>query len=80
MAPVTVAPEVPVMRRNGVPAAAAAPHIEITIAGGTARLTGQVSSWITRRDIERAVRDAPGVVRVDNRLQVVPRKLSQPAL
>jgi osmotically-inducible protein OsmY len=73
MATATVAPDARVMRRKDpstpVPAA---PHVQITIAGGTARLTGQVSSWTAGRDIERAVCDAPGVVRVENLLQVVP--------
>ena len=47
-------------------------HIDITIVGGTARLTGRVSSCAERRAIERAVRDAPGVVRVENHLEVLP--------
>jgi osmotically-inducible protein OsmY len=73
MATVTVAPDTFTMPRADARAPTSAPpHIEITIAGGTARLTGQVSSSKARRDIERAVCDAPGVVRVDNRLELVP--------
>jgi osmotically-inducible protein OsmY len=72
MGTVTVAPGTPAVRRtDGRAPVPAEHHIEIAIAGGTARLSGQVSSWTERRDIERAICDAPGVVRVENRLQVV---------
>lgn len=72
MATVIVAPVTPAKRRTDLRDPAPPVHsVEITIAGGTARLTGQVSSWEQCRNIERAICDAPGVVRVENRLQVI---------
>ena len=65
--------DIPVRDTAHVPVRATrSPHVAITIARGTATLTGQVSSWTGRRAIEQAAFDAPGVVRVDNRLEVLP--------
>lgn len=47
-------------------------HIEVAISGGVATLTGNVASWTQRQAAERAAADAPGVIRVDNRLEVMP--------
>ena len=45
-------------------------HVEITVSGSVATLTGRVSSWTQRLAAERAAADAPGISRVDNRLEV----------
>lgn len=45
-------------------------HVEVTVAGSVATLTGRVSSWTQRLAAERAAADAPGIGRVDNRLEV----------
>jgi len=47
-----------------------AKHVQVTVTGSVATLTGHVSSWTERLNIERAAADAPGVSRVDNRLEV----------
>ena len=47
-------------------------HVEITILGSTATLSGRVSSWMQRQAVERAAADAPGVSRVYNRLEIRP--------
>lgn len=50
-------------------------NITVTVAGDTATLTGVVQSWLQRESAERAACDAPGIARVDNRIEVE----SQPA-
>jgi osmotically-inducible protein OsmY len=45
-------------------------HIDVTVSGGRATLTGSVASWLQREAVERAAADAPGVTDVDNRLMV----------
>jgi osmotically-inducible protein OsmY len=44
----------------------------VEVAGDTVILTGSVGSWLQRESAGRAAADAPGVVRVDNRVVVVP--------
>jgi osmotically-inducible protein OsmY len=45
-------------------------HVEVTVSGSVATLTGRVSSWTQRHAAERAAADAPGISRVDDRLEV----------
>ena len=45
-------------------------HVEVTVSGSVATLTGRVSSWSQRLAAEHAAADAPGISRVDNRLEV----------
>jgi osmotically-inducible protein OsmY len=45
-------------------------HIEVTVSGSVATLTGRVSSWAQRHATEQAAANAPGISRVDNRLEV----------
>lgn len=40
---------------------------------GTVTLNGTVESWADREDIERAVWDAPGVSKVNNKLKMDPQ-------
>jgi osmotically-inducible protein OsmY len=47
-----------------------AKQVEVTVSGSVATLSGHVSSWTERLAIERAAADAPGISRVDNRLEV----------
>jgi osmotically-inducible protein OsmY len=47
-------------------------HIAVTVTGDTAVLTGTVGNWLQRESAERAAADAPGIVRVDNRIVVEP--------
>jgi osmotically-inducible protein OsmY len=47
-------------------------HIDVNISEGVARLRGHVSSWAQRAAAERAVADAPGVTKVENRLEIRP--------
>jgi osmotically-inducible protein OsmY len=47
-----------------------AKHVDVAVAGSVATLTGWASSWAERLAIERAAADAPGISRVDNRLEV----------
>jgi len=49
-----------------------AEHITVDIEGGKAILRGTVRSFAERRDAERAARNAPGVIDVENRLTVDP--------
>lgn len=44
--------------------------ISVAVEGSTVTLTGDVRSWRERDDIARAAWNAPGVVRVDNKLVV----------
>lgn len=45
-------------------------HVEVTVSGSVATLTGRVSSWTQRLAAERAAADAPGISGIDNRLEV----------
>lgn len=47
-------------------------HVDVTIAGTTAILSGAVSTWVQREAAERAAASAPGIARVDNRIIVEP--------
>jgi osmotically-inducible protein OsmY len=45
--------------------------IEVTVSGGVVTLKGSVRSWHEREAAERAAMHAPGITRVDNRINVV---------
>jgi osmotically-inducible protein OsmY len=45
-------------------------HVEVTVSGSVATLTGRVSSWTQRHAAGRAAADAPGISRVDDQLEV----------
>jgi osmotically-inducible protein OsmY len=47
-------------------------RINVTATDGTVILSGNVHSWSERRQAERAAWAAPGVIRVDDRLAIVP--------
>jgi osmotically-inducible protein OsmY len=47
-------------------------HLAVTLSGNTATLTGTVATWLQRESAERAAADAPGIVKVDNRIVVEP--------
>lgn len=50
-------------------------HINVTIDGSTATLTGEVESWSERDEAERAAAHAPGITAVDNRIRITPGEL-----
>jgi osmotically-inducible protein OsmY len=50
-------------------------QIRVAVSGDTATLTGHVGTWLQRESAERAAADAPGIVHVDNRIDVKPRFL-----
>jgi osmotically-inducible protein OsmY len=45
-------------------------HVDVTVSGSVATLTGRVSSWTQRHAAARAAADAPGISRVDDQLEV----------
>jgi osmotically-inducible protein OsmY len=45
-------------------------YVNVDVDGSIATLTGHVSSWNERLVVERAAADAPGISRVDNRLEI----------
>jgi len=47
-------------------------QIEVNVDGDVAILRGTVGSWLQREAAERAAGAAPGIVRVDNRITIVP--------
>jgi osmotically-inducible protein OsmY len=47
-------------------------HIAVTVKGGTATLTGSVTTWAQRDAAEHAAGQAPGIERVENLLDVTP--------
>jgi osmotically-inducible protein OsmY len=47
-------------------------HVDVTITGTTAILSGTVSTSVQREAAERAAASAPGIARVDNRIIVEP--------
>jgi len=47
-------------------------QLGITVEGGTARLTGAVTTCIQREIVERTAAHAPGITRVDNQIVVDP--------
>jgi osmotically-inducible protein OsmY len=49
-----------------------AEHIAVEIEGGKAILRGTVRAYAEKRDAERAARNAPGVIEVDNQLVIDP--------
>jgi osmotically-inducible protein OsmY len=53
-------------------------HINVTVAGGRATLTGTVRTWLQRNAVEQAVADAPGVTDVDNCLLVETPEVEPP--
>lgn len=44
--------------------------IEVEIEGSTAILSGTVRSWVEKKDAERAAWAAPGITRVENKLEI----------
>jgi len=53
-----------------LPAARSPQDLRIDAANGTATLRGSVSSESEKRDIERRIRDIPGIMNVENQLEV----------
>lgn len=49
-----------------------ADHVKVNVKDGNVTLTGTVSSWYERDQAENAVWDAPGVNRVENKIEVEP--------
>ena len=49
-----------------------AQHITLTVEGGVARLTGRVGSFVQYETAAQAAASAPGITRVENRLQIGP--------
>jgi osmotically-inducible protein OsmY len=49
-----------------------AKHIEVTVSGSVAHLSGTATSWMQREAAERAAYDAPGITLVDNQIIVDP--------
>ncbi len=47
-----------------------AEHIQASAKGGKVVLTGKVGAWIERQTAERAAWAAPGVIEVDNRIEI----------
>lgn len=47
-------------------------QVEVKVDGDVAVLTGTVGSWLQREAAERAAGAAPGIIRVDNRITIVP--------
>jgi osmotically-inducible protein OsmY len=45
-------------------------HIRVSVMHDVATLTGSVGSWLEREAAERAAANAPGIIRVDNRVAV----------
>ena len=45
-------------------------HVQVTVEGDTATLTGTVATWLQRDSAERASAQAPGVAHVENRIVV----------
>jgi len=45
-------------------------HIAVSVYGDTVTLSGAVGTWLQRDAAERAAANAPGIVRVDNRIVV----------
>jgi osmotically-inducible protein OsmY len=50
-------------------------HVRVTASNGVAVMTGHVSSWTQRELAERAARNAPGIVSVENWIEVRPPEL-----
>lgn len=48
-------------------------HINVSISGSTAVLTGTVTTWLQRESAERAAADAPGITQVENQIAVETR-------
>jgi VCBS repeat-containing protein len=49
-----------------------AKHIDVTVTGSVAHLTGTATSWAQRDAAERAAYDSPGITLVDNQIVVDP--------
>jgi len=49
-----------------------AERVQVDVDGGTAILMGTVRSWAEREEIERTAWQAPGITRVEDRIQVIP--------
>ena len=47
-------------------------QIDVKVNGDVATLSGTVGSWLQRESAERAAGAAPGIVRVDNQITIVP--------
>jgi osmotically-inducible protein OsmY len=52
-------------------------HVVVTIRGTTASLSGQVTSWAQREEVEHAATAAPGITAVENLIEVKPGVLKQ---
>jgi osmotically-inducible protein OsmY len=61
----------PIVRALRREAEVDASGIEVSVRGSTVTLTGRVRSWHERESAERAAMHAPGITRVDNRIEVV---------
>jgi osmotically-inducible protein OsmY len=46
--------------------------VAISVSGGVATLTGNVTTWQQRETAERAVASAPGIIRIENDIRVEP--------
>jgi osmotically-inducible protein OsmY len=53
-------------------AAVDAQHIAVQVVGGTVTLQGKTTTWVQRDAAEHAASAAPGVITVDNRIEVQP--------
>jgi osmotically-inducible protein OsmY len=47
-------------------------HVVVTVNGNVVKLTGRVGSWLQRESAERAAGSAPGIMRVDDQIVVMP--------
>jgi osmotically-inducible protein OsmY len=47
-------------------------HVVVAVDGNVATLTGRVGSWLQRESAERAAASAPGIMRVDDWIVVMP--------
>ena len=52
-------------------------HVHATLAAGRAVLSGRVSSWAQREAAEHAALSAPGIVSVENRIEVTPLEVPE---
>jgi osmotically-inducible protein OsmY len=50
----------------------AAKAIQVDVEGHTVKLSGSVDSWAERHAVERTALFAPGVAKVENKLNVLP--------
>lgn len=55
-----------------------ADHVIVNLLGGSVTLSGTVGSWYERNQAEQAVWAAPGVARVENKIEIEPRVSALP--